>query len=209
MDGLLIDSERLVRAAMQRAAAELGYELSDGFFASLIGHARDESDRRFLAHFGPGFPLEELSTRRRAYFWEAVEHGRLAIRPGAAELLAVLRQRGMACAVATSTRREAAKMCLQRTGLWDYVQVLAAGDEVAVCKPAPDLYLLAASRLKLPAGDCLAVEDSDTGALAARRAGMTVMVVPDLLQLSDETRKAAYAVLNSLSEVLPLLNHRG
>jgi beta-phosphoglucomutase-like phosphatase (HAD superfamily) len=70
---------------------------------------------------------------------------------------------------------------------------------VAHGKPAPDLFLLAAKRLGIPPAECLAFEDSDPGVLAARAAGMRVVIIPDQKRPSPEAAKAAWRVLPSLN----------
>ena len=79
------------------------------------------------------------------------------------------------------------------------------GDEVTHGKPAPDIFLLAAHRLGVPAAGCLVLEDSEPGAQAARTAGMTPILVPDLKPPSPEGAALAYRVLPSLHDVKELL----
>ena len=74
------------------------------------------------------------------------------------------------------------------------------GDEISQPKPAPDIYLEAARRLGVDPACCIALEDSDAGILAASRAGMVSLLVPDLKQPSEEAARAAFRVLGSLHE---------
>ena len=99
---------------------------------------------------------------------------------GLDELLALLDSRGLPKAVATSTERRQAAAQLGGLGLLERFNVIATGDEVRNGKPAPDLFLLAAHRLGMKPSQCLVLEDSEAGVIAAHRAGMHVWVVPDL-----------------------------
>jgi beta-phosphoglucomutase-like phosphatase (HAD superfamily) len=79
------------------------------------------------------------------------------------------------------------------------------GEQVSRGKPAPDIYLEAAKRLGEHPARCLVVEDSDAGMLAAGAAGMMAVMVPDLQPPSREARQAAWRVLRSLHDLIPLL----
>jgi beta-phosphoglucomutase-like phosphatase (HAD superfamily) len=79
------------------------------------------------------------------------------------------------------------------------------GDEVARGKPAPDIYLEAARRLQVAPGSCVALEDSEAGILAANRAGMRALLIPDWTRPSEAAAQAAFRVLNSLSEAHDLV----
>jgi HAD superfamily hydrolase (TIGR01509 family) len=81
-------------------------------------------------------------------------------------------------AIASTSSREVVIKTLAAIGLAEIFPVIIGGDDVEHHKPAPDCYLLAARRLDIPPGRCLAFEDSEAGQEAATRAGMTVMRVP-------------------------------
>jgi HAD superfamily hydrolase (TIGR01509 family) len=98
-------------------------------------------------------------------------------RPGALEALRTVRAAGLPAALVTNTGRALTEMALDGIGR-EHFTVTVCGDEVPRGKPDPDPYLRAAELLGVPVGDCLAVEDSPTGSLAAQRAGAAVLVVP-------------------------------
>jgi beta-phosphoglucomutase-like phosphatase (HAD superfamily) len=77
-------------------------------------------------------------------------------------------------------------------------QVVVTGDQVTRGKPAPDIYLEAARRVGYAPAQCVALEDSEAGVIAASRAGMIALMVPDLVRPSDAARRAAFRVLPSL-----------
>jgi len=108
-------------------------------------------------------------------------------------------------AVASSTARTEVERRLSVAGLRHRFLVTVGGDEVARGKSAPDLFLLAAERLGVTPADCLVLEDSELGIRAAAAAGMTAVMIPDLIQPSAAVRELAGAVLPSLSQVLGLL----
>lgn len=84
-----------------------------------------------------------------------------------------------AVAVASSAHSDVISAALEAIGLVDQFAVVVSSDEVANGKPAPDVYLEAARRLKIKPGACLVVEDSRNGVRAGKAAGMTVVLVPN------------------------------
>jgi beta-phosphoglucomutase-like phosphatase (HAD superfamily) len=83
----------------------------------------------------------------------------------------------------------------------DRFNAIATGDEVVNGKPAPDLFLLAAHRLGIEAAQCLVLEDSEAGILAAHRAGMQAWVVPDLKPPSPAVEELTQGRFDSLVAV--------
>ena len=120
---------------------------------------------------------------------------------GLDELLALLDSRGLPKAVATSTERRLAAAQLGGLGLLERFNVIATGDEVRNGKPAPDLFLLAAHRLGMKPSQCLVLEDSEAGVVAAHRAGMQVYVVPDLKPPSRAVEELTQGRFESLIAV--------
>ena len=115
--------------------------------------------------------------------------------------------RGIPYAVATSTLQENARWRLQNIGVLDRLKGLVTGDMVMVGKPEPEIFLRAAELLGLPPEQCLVLEDSPHGILAAFRAGCLPVMIPDLKEPDAETEKLLYAHCGSLAEVIPLLDH--
>ncbi len=201
MDGLLLDTERIVRTGWQRAAREVGLALDDALYAELLGLTQPDVVVRLGAAFGPDWAEADFLARARGYTQELLTARAVPLRPGAAALIALLARHGIRRAIATSTARHEARPRLEQSGLWAAFDAVVCGDEVSRGKPAPDIYLSAAAAIGAPPEECLALEDSDTGARAAIAAGMIVVMVPDLGAPAAETRAACAAVARSLDEV--------
>ncbi|GHF51930.1 HAD superfamily hydrolase (TIGR01509 family) [Deinococcus metalli] len=101
------------------------------------------------------------------------------VRPGVRAVLEDVKARGLALGLATSSDRAWVTRWLSQHALLDLFGALATRDDVRRVKPDPELYVLAAERLGVPAAECVAVEDSFNGATAAVAAGMRVVVVPN------------------------------
>ncbi len=200
MDGLMLDTEPIYRAAWQHAARHLGFELDDATYARFVGRPSSACERELQTHFGADFPLDRFRADWMDAWRARVYDVGIAIKPGLLALLAALEKRGVPVAIATSSTSDDADMSLRCTGLLGRFGVVVTGDQVQCGKPAPDIYLECARRLERLPSECLAIEDSDTGVVAASRAGMTVLQIPDLAPPSDASRRVAFRILHNLFE---------
>lgn len=200
MDGVLLDTEPLYREAMVVACRDLGFEMTPELHAAQIGIPLDAGDDLMRAAFGPDFPLERYNDYTHRIM-QALMAGGLSVKPGARELLAKLQRRGVPAAVATSTANPAAENQLREAGLRDFLATVVTRTDVDNGKPHPEPYRRAAERLGVAPGLCLAIEDSPNGIRSAHAAGLLPVMVPDLLDPSDEVVAMCLAVLPSLAEV--------
>lgn len=203
MDGLLLDSERLIREAWLAIAAERGQVLSHADYAQTIGRPRPDCLLLMAQWFGDAAAAVYDAVDARVTERTAV-HG-MPLRPGARELLTALQARGVPLTVATSTAQAKAEKRLHAAGLRAFFGSLHGGDRVLRGKPHPDLFELAARTLDLPPERCLVFEDSSLGAQGALAAGMGVVLVPDLKAPEPEVA-ARCLVLNSLTDFIPRLD---
>jgi HAD superfamily hydrolase (TIGR01509 family) len=201
MDGLLLDTEPLYRAAWETACAEFGYTLTHELYARLAGRNREDAERMLAAEFAPQFPMEPFKAAVRVREQAEFSKGPIPIKPGVDKLLEVLQERRIPRAVATSSEESRATKSLATAGILSQFDALATGDQVARGKPAPDIFLLAAKRLGVPSADCLVLEDAEPGVRAARVAGMAVYLVPDVIPPSPEGANLATRIFRSLHDV--------
>ena len=145
MDGLMLDSERAITDCMARAAAEAGHDLPRSLWLSLVGTGEDAC-RDVLAQ-RLGAEAADAMLAHTDTLYEAIVEAGVPHRPGIVALLDWLEQRGIPRAVATSTRRPLALHKLRRAGLLDRFDAICTSSDVEQPKPAPDVYLLAATRL--------------------------------------------------------------
>ncbi len=207
MDGLLIDTEAVYMAALQASARSMGTEMPLAFCHSMIGIPSRECRVMIQNFYGPAFRLDLFDGHASAHVTRTLEAG-VPVKPGAAEILDFLRQRGLPLAVATSSSRRTVESHLGKAGLLDRFHAVAARDDVERGKPHPDLYLEAARRLGVAPQHCIAFEDSNTGLTAAHAAGTMAIMVPDILQPTPEVRAKCVTVLPDLHEALRLLRER-
>jgi HAD superfamily hydrolase (TIGR01509 family) len=201
MDGLMFDTERLMWRAWRRALADFGYQASEEVFVASIGATVESTNQLLVAAYGPDFLLEATNRRTDEYARQEVEARGAPLKPGLLALLDYLEAREIPKAVASSSGRATIDRLLAAAGLAQRFAAIAAGDQVAQGKPAPNIFLLAAQRLGVEPARCLVLEDSERGAQAARAAGMAVIIVPDIKPPAAEIAPLAAAVLPDLQAV--------
>lgn len=199
MDGLLLDTERLILAAFVDARRQFSLPDREDIFLRCIGHRRDASQKIIRDSLEGEVSYEDFD---RA--WEQRIQERLAgdipERPGASTLLKLLNAKGLTVGVATSTRTEHATEQLGRTGLLPHIRLIVGGDQVQKPKPDPEIYHLLAARLGTTASECVAFEDSNAGTTAAVASGAKVVQVPDLVTPTPDVVAFGHIIAPSLLE---------
>jgi HAD superfamily hydrolase (TIGR01509 family) len=206
MDGLMLDSERAIIGCLAEAARELGHDLPEVLWLSMVGHS--EAVCRHLLDEAIGEAQRERVLQRSHVLYEAVVAAGVPHRPGIIEMLDFLDSRRIPRAVATSTRRPLALRKLDAAGLLLRFDAICTSSDVEHPKPAPDVYLLAARSLGVDPRRCLVLEDSPTGVRAAFAAGMHPIQIPDLLEPDDAVRALGHTILPSLDDARMLLEQR-
>ena len=201
MDGVIFDTERLYLECIRPAAEKYGLAGFDEVAHACIGRTDVETKKLMRKAFGEDAPLEAVEQEAFKVFQKRYEEEGLPVKDGAVELLEYLKRAGARIAVGSSTAHDVVEMELRDAGLLQYFDALACGDMVEHSKPEPDVFLLAAEMLQETIADCIIIEDSFNGVIAARRAGATVFMVPALLEPTEEIRAMADKVFGSLIEV--------
>lgn len=166
LDGVLVDSARAWHRVLEACAKKHGYPpIPWETFRLTFGQGPDADQGQFF----PGVTVEEVTAFYDRAFPE--ELGAVELMAGAESLLKAIGEMGLGRAVVTNTPLELAQKVLERTGLRQHLEALAAAGE-APEKPAPDLVLLALGRLGLTPGEALYVGDSESDRRAARSGGI-------------------------------------
>jgi HAD superfamily hydrolase (TIGR01509 family) len=204
MDGLLINTEVLWREGMIGAARATGRELSMDAFRRMIGSPAARTREVLHEEFGADFDVDGFLDDASLRFHEELDLENL-LKAGVVELLDHLDALGLPRAIATSSPHDAVEAHLSPSGVLARFNAVIARGDYERGKPAPDPFLNAAKALGVAPQDCLALEDSHAGVRAAHAAGMMTVMVPDLLDPTEEMREKCVHVAESLHRVRELL----
>jgi HAD superfamily hydrolase (TIGR01509 family) len=208
MDGLLLDTESVFRDAIIAVAAECGHEMPLSLFHQMIGAPNAGSVALLLDHYGSDFDVDGLFAAAWDRFHEVVDLENL-LKAGVVELLDHLDELHLPKAIATSSPRTSVDLHLGPSGIVERFDAIIARGDYARGKPAPDPFLAAAAALGVAAQDCLALEDSHNGVRAAHAAGMMTVMVPDLLEPTEEMAAKTVAIAETLHAVHDLIRKHG
>lgn len=184
LDGVLVDSEPLLFEAERLALAEHGAQLTPAIKAPYIGLGGNDVLAALIGHFGLDVDVDQLGSAKMTTYLELVSRAS-GFEP-TARLARALHSRGVPLAIASGSSPAAIDAALAAVGLDDVFAVRVSVAQVAHGKPAPDVFLHAASLLGVPAGDCVVVEDAVHGVEAARAAGMRCIAIPTVTDPLDE-----------------------
>jgi beta-phosphoglucomutase-like phosphatase (HAD superfamily) len=206
LDGLLLDTERISRAAWMAAATALDVTLPIATLNTIIGRRRGEVEHEFRAALGEDFDTTALYAHYATHYQDglAATPADQLRKPGVLELLDWLDGTRIKRAIATSSLAVHAADKLARSDLASRFPIVVTGEQVARSKPAPDIFVEAAWRVGVAPHACVAFEDSDLGLEAALGAGMRAVAVPDLKPLPGSILTRTVATLATLHEA-PLL----
>lgn len=205
MDGIVLDTEKLYTRFWVEAAQSLGYPMTHEMALGMRSLSRQAGEKQLKAYLGENadyFAVRETRIRMMEAF---IEENGVELKPGIHELLAFLKEHDIKTSIATSSPLDRTKKYLSQVGLVDDFDALVSGHMVEHGKPEPDIYVYAASNLGLKPEECLVLEDSPTGILAAYRAGCVPVMIPDQDEPDEEVKTRVYAVVNSLQSVSQLL----
>ncbi|MFR7560749.1 MAG: HAD-IA family hydrolase [Lachnospira pectinoschiza] len=209
MDGILIDSERQSNEGWLWAAGQLGVDMPMWLIDSFKGAPAELCCKFFDDYYKGVIDYWEAKELRTHHVYKIRETEGIPVKKGVKDIFEYIRNNGLKCAVATSTRRESAEKTLHEIGVWDYLDAVVYGDEVERGKPEPDIFLRAAKAIGVNPSEAVVVEDSINGIKAGYAADMRVVHIPDTIAIDDDIRKLTYMVcadLNGLIDVVESIN---
>lgn len=209
MDGVLIDSERQSNEGWLWAAGQLGVDMPMWLIDSFKGAPAELCCKSFDDYYKGVIDYWEAKELRTQHVYKIRETEGIPVKKGVKDIFEYIRNNGLKCAVATSTRRESAEKTLHEIGVWDYLDAVVYGDEVEHGKPEPDIFIRAAKAIGVNPSEAVVVEDSINGIKAGYAADMRVVHIPDTIAIDDDIRKLTYMVcadLNGLIDVVESIN---
>lgn len=208
MDGLVLDTERLYTRFWQEAAIASGFPMTKEQALGMRSLNRDAGRARLQSYFGKTADYDVIREKRIELMDAFVEKEGITAKPGIRELLDYLKEHGIKTAIATSSPIDRTVEYLTAVGLCQSFDELVSGYMVAHGKPEPDIYVYAAEKLCVKPENCMVLEDSPAGILAAYRAGCMPVMIPDQDEPDAETKKLLYARAENLRAVISLLERK-
>jgi beta-phosphoglucomutase len=207
MDGLVLDTETTYFVAWQQAANAMGYVLSEHFCLSLSGLHYQDIEPKLRALCGADFDLQAFNHLSGIFWREHVNTYGINIKHGFTLLLEFIVQLQIPYCLATNSRAVNAYECLELAGIKDIFSTVITRDNVQHGKPEPDIFLKAAESLQVPISQCLVLEDSHTGIVAASRAGAFSVFVPSTESVDPLTVELCDMVMIDLAHTLMTLKN--
>ncbi len=176
MDGVLADTEPIYLQIMREMFAQHGAAVSEARLESYVGVTPERFWPEICRDFGLNTPVEELvRAEKEEQLRRIAAMPSIPPAPGAKELVQAARRSGAKLGLASSSSRKLIRLILERTGFSECFQAIVSGQDVANSKPAPDIFLAAATLLKAPPAKCVVIEDANAGVQGAKAAGMKVV----------------------------------
>jgi len=176
LDGVLVDTSEFHMRSWFDLAEKEGFAISEDFFYHTFGMQNYQIIPLLAKRQVSSDEIERMAQWKEQRYRELIR-GKAALADGAQELLEDLKKAGFLMAVGTSTPKENVDLVMEETKAAEYFGAFVTDKDVRRGKPAPDTFLTAATKLKVPPERCVVVEDAVHGVEAARAAGMAVVAV--------------------------------
>ncbi len=208
MDGVLADTGPIHFVSWVKMANEIGYNFSKEFFEKTFGQQSPTIVRKLVGHGIEQELVEKWAALKEQYYREIVKD-KLKPLPGVKQIIQVLKSYKFKLAVGSSGPRENVELLINALRLKEDFDVLISAAEVKNGKPAPDVFLISAEKLKIEPINCLVIEDAPVGIEAAKRAGMKSIALTTTHE-KNELLNADLIVKDlskvSIQDIMALLN---
>lgn len=204
MDGLIFDTEQLYYAGAQAAADTFGFPYDKELYLNLLGISDEEVIMKYHELFDEKFGVDTVTAFIEAAYENTgllFAQGKATLKPGVMELLTYLKVNKIKWVIASSNQRAVIDELLEQAELTAYFSTVVSAEDVPKAKPDPAIFLAAQNLLGTKKEETLVLEDSQNGVLAAYRAEIPVIMVPDLLPPDADLKNKTVAVVSSLHEV--------
>ena len=205
LDGVIVNTVPLHFKAWKRMFEEYGKTFTfQDYKEKVDGIPRMDGARAILTDLDEA-ELDKAATRKQGYYLEQVDKGEVDIYESTVKLVKELKEKSIKVAAASSSRN--CRYILEKARLIDLFDAVIGGGDFKVGKPAPDIFLLAASKINLPPAECIVFEDAKLGVEAAKNGKMLCIGIAreghrELLEKADiiveDLREIDYKKLKGL-----------
>lgn len=203
MDGTLLDTQRICIPAWEYAGRLQGV-VGLGDHVPRVCGMNGEGSNCYLRDNFPKIDVDKFKTDMREYI---NRNGVVRYKKGAKELLDYLYKNDIKIALASGTSAPSVMHHLKEVDATKYFGAIVCGNDVKNGKPSPDIFLKAAEMIGATPEDCFVIEDSANGVMAAYRAGMKCIGIPDIVEFEKEIEVLMFAKCESMTEVLGIFQN--
>jgi HAD superfamily hydrolase (TIGR01509 family) len=200
LDGVLIDSEPLHCMADNQLLKDLGIDTPENYFDRFTGWTDSAMWGAIKTDYMITKSIDELKVLQVPIKLKLIREGDYKAIPGTIELLEEIKKRHLPIAIASSSPRLFIEAVVQKIGIAQYFAAIVSGEEVEQSKPEPDIFLKAAGFLNVYPSECLVVEDSKSGTIAAKKAGMKCIGYQNLNSGNQDLSEADF-IVNDIKEI--------
>ena len=201
MDGVIFYTERVYLEHWIKIFEKYGYEMKKEIYVSVMGRGRENVMKTFLEIYGESLPIIQMYKEKDELLVQAIEDGQVPMKPGAKEILNLLKENNIKIGLATSAKRDRMMMQLKMGKIENEFDAIVCGEDITNSKPDPEIFLKAAKKLSVNPENCVGVEDSPSGIKAAYSAEMMALHVEDLKKADDEILKHCHKNFKNLFEI--------
>jgi beta-phosphoglucomutase family hydrolase len=201
MDGVIFDTERVYLEHWIKIFKKYGYEMKKEIYVSVMGRGRENVMKTFLEIYGESLPIVQMYKEKDELLVQAIEDGQVPMKPGAKEILNLLKEKNLKIGLATSAKRDRMMMQLKMGKVENEFDAIVCGDDITNSKPDPEIFLKAAEKLCVNPQYCAVVEDSPSGIKSAYSAEMIALHVEDLKKADEEILKYCHKNFKNLFEI--------
>lgn len=205
MDGLILDTETISNKLLIDIFSKYDINLNEEIISKTIGLEKKKAIKVFEEYLGDNIPIKDIINLHKKIVNDYLEKNGVPVKLGLIELLNYLDEEKIKKVIATSSYRKVAENVLIRANVYNRFDDIICGDEIKESKPSPDIFLKALEKLNLSADEVIVLEDSRMGILAAHRAKIKSIMIPDILLADEETKKLYFKECKSLLDVIHLL----
>ncbi|MCD8018818.1 MAG: HAD family phosphatase [Clostridiales bacterium] len=205
MDGLMFDTEQATFRAFMETVARWGYEPKREQFLQFLGLNAQAIQKKYCEFYAQDIDAAELYRQVGERREEILKKEGLPVKEGLAALLDVLDEKRIKKAVASGSGDDVILKNLNNADLTERFNLAMSTDHVERGKPHPDIFLEICQRLRVKPEETLVLEDAASGVQAALAGGIPVVNVPDMIPIPETLQEQCLAVVDSLTDVIPLL----
>lgn len=202
LDGTILDNEIFTIESKIIEGKKIGYDISKEVAIKSLGMSYDNSKKYFQSIYGVSFPYDFFRNKRFEYIFNYVKEHGLPLKKGAKEILDFCKSHNIKTALCTSSTCKYLDEYKKYSNYFDNFDLIITGDKISKGKPDPEIFLKAINFFKLDPSEVCIVEDSINGIKGALNSSANAIMIPDLIEPTEEIKNLGVIILPSLLDLV-------